>query len=577
MNQSAESDQQSDPFRLRWTFRRKASAIAAILISCLIAMGAFFLSELKSIEYEIEKITYVNIPLRKVVQDIETHQFEQRLLVWDVLRASFRTSERKEDIEQESIGRFENEERVISQAIEYGKQLALECSRKEPQYDMFIQLLDELQKKHQDFETGVREVIRLAVIGNWVQAEESWQAVAAKAKEVDRQVEQLLIRIERFTESSVASAHALQITAIKMSTALGFLAIFIGVLFSVIVIRKWTKSVAEVSDGAMSIASAVAHGIPNTRKLAIRSSDEIGNLCHAFNQMTDALIRSMTERKRAREALWKAHDELEKRVEERTWELKEANERLRELDEMKSDFVSLSWHELKTPLTSIHGYVALLLKGKGGVLTERQKRFLTYVQNKAEHLHHLINSLLNLSKLEAKQIDVKLEPVDVKDLIQQEAKSFQARAGEKQIGLQLEVQSDLKKIYCEPGMIRSVTDNLISNALKFTPRKGSIYISAGNADDGIWIKVQDTGLGIQEEMLEKIFEPFQSVHQAGTDGEQGSGLGLSLVKRIVETHRGDIRVSSFRGSGSTFTIALPQDSRMLKTDQNHRTVYAMKA
>ena len=563
------------PFHLGWTLGKKVGTLAALLLSLLTLIGVFFFAELRGVYQEIKKITSADIPLRKTAHDILTLQFEQHLLIRKALDVTASGSRKPNDAGEEIILDFEDYTRRVAQAIEYGKEAVSVIAARDQAYDIFGQSLDLIRQRYHVFEERGRQAIRLAGTGHLSDAEQHYQSAVKGAEEVNGRIEQLLFRVERLTEKAEKSARKRQVVAVEIGLALGSLTIFVGVFFSFIIVRKWVKSVADLSERAKNIASTVLHDIPSRRKLIIRSSDEIGNLCHAFNQMTEALIHSMEERKQAQDELTKAHDELEKRIEERTRELTLANEQLKELDELKSNFVSLSWHELKSPLVSIQGYVSFILRGKSGPINERQKRFLEHVQNKTEQLKQLIHRLLNLSKIEMQYSDMKLESTDLRQILEQEIMNFKARAQVKEITMEFALEQGLKQICCDQEMVRGMIDNLLSNALKFTPRKGRVQVSARNVEQGVHIDIEDTGVGMKEEALGKIFEPFQRLRQAGTEDEEGTGLGLSLVKKIVEAHKGMIQVSSKEGEGSRFTIFLPENSRASGFNEN-RFAYAMQ-
>lgn len=238
-------------------------------------------------------------------------------------------------------------------------------------------------------------------------------------------------------------------------------------------------------------------------------------------------------------------------------ELKDANERLKRLDEMKSEFFSAASHELKTPLTSIEGYLETILQEEVGPLNSQQKDFLGYVKQSTDRLHRLLIELLDISKIESGQIKMDKDWTNLRELLKEELMIFKAQAGAKDISLELETGGDLREIYCDADKIREVMDNLISNAIKYTPRGGRVKIKSSNLEQGVRIDVQDTGIGIKEQDFARIFEPFQCIEKNGTEAEESVGLGLTLVKKIVEAHEGQIKVASLEAKGSTFSVIFP--------------------
>lgn len=246
-----------------------------------------------------------------------------------------------------------------------------------------------------------------------------------------------------------------------------------------------------------------------------------------------------------------------KALDDSSRELQEANERLKKLDRIKSDFISAASHELRTPLTSLKGFVEAILYDEVGPLNEKQRQFLTYVAQSADRLHRLVNELLDISKIESGQVRMNKNLSNIKNLLHEVITIFKPQAEGKSLSLELNVDGNLREIFCDADKIREVMDNLLSNAVKYTLPEGKIKILAKNADEGIRIEVQDTGIGIKAEDLPRVFEPFQNIEKTGAEGEESAGLGLTLSKKIVQAHGGEIQVKSRQGKGSTFTVLLP--------------------
>jgi len=250
--------------------------------------------------------------------------------------------------------------------------------------------------------------------------------------------------------------------------------------------------------------------------------------------------------------------ELEERVAERTQELADANERLKELDQLKSKFVFDASHELKTPLTSIKGYGDLLVRGAVGTLSEDQREFLQIISGSTERLIALINDLLDISRIEAGRGTQPFQPVDLNAVVSQvvEAQQPQARAA----GLALISQNGehMPPVLGNHNQLVQVVTNLVANALHYTPA-GEVWMRTGlDARCGqVCLEVQDTGMGIPEDELPRIFERFYRSARVRESGIQGTGLGLAIVREIVNLHGGEIEVDSIVGKGSTFRVRLP--------------------
>ena len=229
----------------------------------------------------------------------------------------------------------------------------------------------------------------------------------------------------------------------------------------------------------------------------------------------------------------------------------------KEVDRMKSEFISTVSHELRTPLSITKEGISLVLDKIPGKINEKQGKILTIAKNNIDRLARIINSLLDISKIEAGEVELKKERVKITNLIEQVTSSFKNKIKKK--GLELKVNFPKKGIYVyvESDKIVQVFTNLLGNALKFT-EKGCIEISAKELEDEIEFVVSDTGIGISKDDLPKAFSKFQQFGRVDSAGEKGTGLGLSIVKGIVEMHYGKIWVESTRGKGSKFIFTLPK-------------------
>jgi len=232
--------------------------------------------------------------------------------------------------------------------------------------------------------------------------------------------------------------------------------------------------------------------------------------------------------------------------------------REREIDQMKSDFVSLVSHELRTPLAAMKGATDNLLDGITGELNNTQKDCLLITKRNIDRLSRMISDLLDISRIEAGKIQVNKQPVDIVNLVSDVLSIFQETAKEKNIQLTASLKSDLPKINADPDKITQVITNLVGNAMKFTPGDGQINVKAFQVGDFIQIDVVDTGLGIPHQDLEKIFDKFYQVSRPDNPATtKGTGLGLPISKGIVEKHGGKIWTESELGKGSKFSFTLP--------------------
>jgi signal transduction histidine kinase len=255
---------------------------------------------------------------------------------------------------------------------------------------------------------------------------------------------------------------------------------------------------------------------------------------------------------------------LEAKVRDRTveiervnQELQVANGRLRELDQIKSSFVSMVSHELRTPMTSIKGYVDNLLDGIAGALTEKQATYLRRIKSNTERLTRMISDLLDLSKIEAGHVELRMTALCMTDLIEDVIEGFRGLAREKSLTLTRSQAEGVPAVRADRDKLNQVLVNLVGNAVKFTPAGGAIRVEVEPATDGfLRISIADSGHGIAPDDLPKVFTKFFR-GSAAQSGVPGTGLGLAITKHLVELHGGRIRVESAPGKGSRFSFTVP--------------------
>jgi len=227
----------------------------------------------------------------------------------------------------------------------------------------------------------------------------------------------------------------------------------------------------------------------------------------------------------------------------------------KQLDEMKSDFVNMVAHELRSPLVSIRQLNSVLVEGLAGPLEEKQQDFVNRGMNKIDGLLELINDLLDVAKIEAGKYVQRQVPTDIGKIIEETVALMEERAKEKGIALTYSC-NDLKPVQADPKNIEEIFNNLISNAINYSPEGGRVTITARDFGENMEIKVEDTGVGISPEELPKIFDKFYRVKHPKTRKVVGTGLGLAIVKGVVEAHHGTIDVESVVDKGTTFRILL---------------------
>jgi PAS domain S-box-containing protein len=282
-----------------------------------------------------------------------------------------------------------------------------------------------------------------------------------------------------------------------------------------------------------------------------------------------AVIRDVSERQRAQEQIRAMNEQFTRALSEKNQQLEMRNREVERATRLKSEFLTSMSHELRTPLHTIIGFTQLLSEGKHGGLNEKQQHFLDHVRQDSKHLLDLINDILDLSKVEAGEIELSPEAFDSGEALEEVLCGVMALAGaaEINIGNRSEVKS---LIYADRVRFKEVLYNLLSNATKFTPPGGSIWVDAAVEGDFLQISVTDNGLGIALSEQEAIFSQFYQVGTTTKGIREGTGLGLAITKRLVELHGGIISVESQPGQGSCFAFTMPLD--YLDSSRSGRTL-----
>jgi signal transduction histidine kinase len=285
----------------------------------------------------------------------------------------------------------------------------------------------------------------------------------------------------------------------------------------------------------------------------------------AHGQVTEILSvgTDITERKRAEEAIRELNTSLEQRVAERTAELAVARDRAEAADRLKSAFLATMSHELRTPLNSIIGFTGIILQGLAGPLNAEQRKQLEMVRDSAGHLLTLINDVLDISKIEAEQLEVKSELFDLRASMMKVAGIVKPLAEKKGLALRMELAPEIGSLVSDPRRVEQVLLNLLNNAIKFTER-GAVTLAAEIVPDAlrtphsaIRISVADTGIGIKPEDLSKLFQPFRQIDSGLSRQHEGTGLGLAICRGLAELLGGEVHAASDWGKGSVFTLTLP--------------------
>ena len=237
------------------------------------------------------------------------------------------------------------------------------------------------------------------------------------------------------------------------------------------------------------------------------------------------------------------------------WTIRDTTDRAR-LERAKSEFVATASHELRSPLTSIKGFVELLERSPGP-MSARQREFVEIIRRSTDRLVDLVNDLLDVARIEANRFEVNRRPIDVAEPVREVLELIAPRIADKRQQLATYIPSDLPLAYADPGRVRQIVGNLMTNAHMYTPAEGKIEVSVSSEGERIEIIVSDTGIGMTPEQVAHVFDRFYRGSGGSGLTSPGTGLGLSIVKSLVEMHKGDVDLTSEAGRGTTFRVRLP--------------------
>jgi signal transduction histidine kinase len=341
-----------------------------------------------------------------------------------------------------------------------------------------------------------------------------------------------------FVEQPLQDAFAPVYASLLRTAVLLIAGLVLSVLVSLVLARRMVTPIRALQASADRIGAGALDA-----QIEVHTGDELEALGNAFNRMATQLRE--------------LYGTLEQRVEERTRELVEAKEQVEIANRHKSEFLASMSHELRTPLNAIIGFSDALDEQFFGPLNARQSRYVQHIMSSGRHLLSLINDILDLSKVEAGRMELEVGRFSLPEALESGLTMVRERANQHGIQLHVQTDPDVQIIEADERKVKQVIFNLLTNAVKFTPDSGHVYVSACRADPWLEISVRDTGVGIAPEDQARIFDAFQQSDRGVAQPQEGTGLGLTLSRQFVELHGGRLWVESEPGQGSTFRFTLP--------------------
>ena len=393
-------------------------------------------------------------------------------------------------------------------------------------------------------------------------------ASAKEASRIGNTIDSILNEAEKLSHRELDRVKNVNVSRVRAAQRIVAATIVIVFLFAVggyfharaTVFRPFIRLIHFVEKVSEEPNFALRTEVPNDEDLAL--------LARRFNEMMENLERWDEELKCNYEELRATNEELQSsysnleelttELEEKSQEIYDANEELKSLDRLKNEFMQNVSHELRTPLTPVAGYLELFLNKDLGELSPIQVEIMTDMHQCCRRLAFIIDSLLEMVSLQEDYPTEKFELFDMGGVVKDIASQSAAEAKEKGICLAIDCPENLPSVNGAKKKVSLMLNHIIKNAVKFTNEGGSVSFAVEQPDEGrVVFTVTDSGIGISEERINKIFEPFMQLDSSLTRGYEGVGLGLALVKKVVEIHRGKIHVTSREGEGTTFIVSLP--------------------
>ena len=465
--------------RIRWTLGRKIGGLAGLLLVLLMAVAAYSLVQLRGVGQEIELITGGDLVVGRAVSDI-SRRVSERLTVSSVAQmaglgeSGVMNKEKMGEEVQRALDKSARESAAIQSGIAHVRAeitVRPDRTKPEPRYARLFDLLSKVERENGAYETGIHNVFGMLTDLNFAQVNVAIIGVENNEERLSLAILELSGEIRERTEESATQAQKRQRDAARTIAGTSALALIVGIVLSLLLVRRLTMSVVTVSERTKQISDTIGEDHFSHEEIAVRSTDEIGDLAAVFNQMSETLERNISERKRFQDELAAARDMAV------------------EANRTKSDFLANMSHELRTPLNAIIGYSEMLQEEAEDLGQNDLVPDLSRINGAGKHLLELINDVLDLSKIEAGRMELYLETFEVSNMVEEAVALIQPLIQKGDNKLEVQCPDDIGAMRADMTKVRQALFNLLSNASKFT-KDGTIIlrVARDKVDGEQWLR-----------------------------------------------------------------------------------------
>lgn len=422
---------------------------------------------------------------------------------------------------------------------------------------------DQLNKLEGSFAEYKRNVNEVFILDDEIAKKEKIKNISA----LDDRVNKIIRELESLSNEITSDHHADDIYRMKITKTIILVSIIVIIISTFLIVFYLRSTIIGPFQKFITSVDEVAKRGDLSLRMDVPNDDDLAILSQRFNDMMDNLEKWDHELKRNYVELQKANEELRNsynnledvtaELEEKSQELSEANEELKSIDRLKNEFMQTVSHELRTPLTPIMGYLELFLNKDLGKVSSTQLEIMNDMYHCSRRLGFVIDSLLEMLSLQEEQHTEKFELIEPDSIVRELESAFMEDAKDSGLKCTVECQENMGNISGARKKLLLMVHHLLTNAVKFTPEGGEVTFTTRQNGKNVEFVIRDNGIGINDEKLKRIFEPFLQVDSSMTRGYEGIGLGLALVKRIVEMHMGKIQIESREGAGAIFTVSIP--------------------